>query len=64
MPKQKKTNKVISLINMSDDHQDVIVNVGDYIGEYIDMSGNPVLLDEKYECTLAPWQYIILTAIN
>ena len=64
VPKQKKTNKVISLINMSDDHQDVIVNVGNYMGDYIDMSGNPVLLDEKYECTLAPWQYIILTAIN
>ena len=64
VPKQKKTNKVISLINMSDDHQDVIVNVGNYIGDYIDMSGNPVLLDEKYECTLAPWQYIILTAFE
>ncbi len=64
VPKQKKTNKVISFINMSDDHQDVIVNIGNYMGDYIDMSGNPVLLDEKYECTLAPWQYIILTAIE
>lgn len=61
LPCCKKTNTVVSFINMSSEPVDATIEIGKFADDYIDFEGNKVVLAEKQNCHLEPWQFIILT---
>jgi len=61
VPERKKTNTVVAFINMSNEPQDVTIALDKYVDNYFDLDGTEVMLGEKYEQHLEPWQFIILT---
>ena len=61
LPDEKKYNAVVSFINMSNEPQQVTVQVGEYAGDYFDLDGKMLPLGEQYTRELEPWQFIIAT---
>ena len=64
LPCCKKTNTVVSLINMSGEEQEVTVDLGAYAHGYTDLDGQDVTLAEQHTCRLDPWQFVILTSVE
>ncbi len=64
LPCCKKTNTVISLINMSGEPQDVTVEIDAFTGNYADFDGNLIALEASYSRRLNPWEFVILTALD
>ncbi len=64
VPNLRKTNTVITFINMSSEPVDVTVNIDKYVDDYFDLDGKMHVLDEKHTRHLDPWQFIILTDLD
>ena len=64
LPCCKKTNTVVSIINMSGSKQQVTVNADRFAGEYDDFNDEEITLAASYAITLQPWQFVILTDMD
>jgi hypothetical protein len=64
VPGRKLTNTVVAFINMSNEPQDVTIDMDKYVDDYFDLDGNMVTLEDQHARFLEPWQFIILTDMD